>query len=123
VPFLQVRGVSAVVHGTHIRDISFDMVAGEILGFAGVSGNGQYALAEALAGLVPISAGDVVLDGVSIASRNDGAGIADEVAYIPERPLDNAVVSDLDLGLNLSLRGMSKLRNWSGLWLRKSDSL
>ena len=41
---------------------------------------------------------------MSIASRIDDGAIADDVAYIPERPLDNAVVADLDLGLNLALR-------------------
>jgi general nucleoside transport system ATP-binding protein len=104
VPMLQVRGVSATVQGTTIRDISFDVASGEILGIAGVSGNGQHALAETLAGLAPVTAGDVILGGVSIANRNDDGAIPNDVAYIPERPLDNAVVADLDLGLNLALR-------------------
>ena len=85
------------------------MAPGEILGVAGVSGNGQYALAEALAGLVPVTTGDIILGGASIASRISDGAIADEVAYIPERPLDNAVVADLDLGLNLTLRRLTKL--------------
>ena len=88
--------------------MSFEVASGEILGIAGVSGNGQYALAEALAGLAPLAAGDVVLGGASIAYRDDGA-IAEDVAYVPERPLDNAVVADLDLGLNLALRQVRKL--------------
>ena len=78
--------------------------AGEILGIAGVSGNGQYVLAEALAGLAPVTAGDIVLGGVSIASRNEDGAISDDVAYIPERPLDNAVVADLDLASISTLR-------------------
>jgi len=109
VPVLQVRGVSATAQGTQILDVSFELAAGEILGIAGVSGNGQYALAEALAGLAPVTTGEIILGGMSIASRIDDGAIADEVAYIPERPLDNAVVADLDLGLNLSLRRLTKL--------------
>lgn len=108
VPLLQVRGLSGVTQGAHIRDISFDMPAGEILGIAGVSGNGQYAFAEVLAGLSPATDGDVILDGTSIVSRDEGGAISDEIAYIPERPLDNAVVADIDLGLNLSLRQMRR---------------
>ena len=104
VPLLQVRGLSADIQGRAIRDISFELAAGEILGIAGVSGNGQFTLAEGLAGLTPALVGDVVLDGVSIASRAQDGAISDDVAYIPERPLDNAVVSDLDLALNLALR-------------------
>lgn len=108
-PILQVRDLAAEVQGRTIRNISFELAAGEILGIAGVSGNGQFALAEALAGLVPVSGGDVVLDGVSIASRREDGGIHSDVAYIPERPVDNAVVADLDLSLNLALRHARKL--------------
>ncbi len=109
VPVLQVRGLSANVQSTQIRDVSFELAAGEILGIAGVSGNGQYALSEALAGLAPVTAGDIILGGVSIVSHVSDGAIADEVAYIPERPLDNAVVADLDLGLNVTLRRLTKL--------------
>ena len=62
--------MSATAQGTQIRNVSFEMAPGEILGIAGVSGNGQYALAEALAGLAAVTAGDIVLGGVSIASRD-----------------------------------------------------
>jgi general nucleoside transport system ATP-binding protein len=90
-PMLQVRNLSAEVQGRTIREISFELTAGEILGIAGVSGNGQFALAEALAG------------------HSEDGGIADAVAYIPERPRDNAVVAELDLALNLTLRHARRL--------------
>jgi len=103
-PLLQVRSLSALVHGKALHEISFEVAAGEIFGIAGVSGNGQYALAETLTGLAPVAAGDVVLAGVSIASHSEASAIGEEVAYVPERPRDNAVVADLDAGLNLALR-------------------
>ncbi len=49
--------------------------------------------------MAPVTAGDIVLGGVSIANRNEDGAIPDDVAYVPERPLDNAVVADLDLGV------------------------
>nr|QDF36920.1 ATP-binding cassette domain-containing protein [Bradyrhizobium symbiodeficiens] len=104
VPLLRVCGLSADVQGRSIRDVTFELSSGEILGIAGVSGNGQFTLAESLAGLIPALAGDVVLDGTSIAGRAQDDAISNDVAYIPERPLDNAVVPDLDLALNLALR-------------------
>jgi ABC-type uncharacterized transport system ATPase subunit len=106
---LQVLGLCATLHGSRISDITFEMPGGEILGIAGVSGNGQYLLAEALAGLVPATSGDVVLGGISIASRDAEGAIPEDVAYIPERPLDNAVVADLNLAFNLALRRMRQL--------------
>jgi general nucleoside transport system ATP-binding protein len=108
-PVLQVRDVSATTAGRTIRNVSFDVAGGEIFGIAGVSGNGQFVLAEALAGLIPVTGGDIVLEGISIASRQEDSAIPDDVAYIPERPLDNAVVADLDLALNLALRCARKL--------------
>jgi general nucleoside transport system ATP-binding protein len=109
VPMLQVLGLSAELQGRAVLNISFALAAGEILGIAGVSGNGQFALAEALAGLIPVTAGDAVLDGVSIAAKEFDGAIGDDVAYIPERPLDNAVVAELDLALNLTLRDAGRL--------------
>jgi general nucleoside transport system ATP-binding protein len=109
VPLLQVRGLGAEIQGRSVDAISLEVTAGEILGIAGVSGNGQFTLAEALAGLIPVNAGDVVLDGVSIASREEDSAIPEQVAYIPERPLDNAVVAELDLALNLALRNARSL--------------
>jgi len=103
-PILRVRNLAAEVQARTISSISFELAEGEIFGIAGVSGNGQFVLAEALAGLVPVTDGDVVLAGTSIASHSDDGAIAADVAYIPERPLDNAVVPDIDLCLNLALR-------------------
>jgi simple sugar transport system ATP-binding protein len=108
-PQFQVIGLNASLHGSRISNITFEMPAGEILGIAGVSGNGQYLLAEVLAGLVRAAAGDIVLGGVSIASRDEEGAIAENVAYIPERPLDNAVVVSLDLAFNLALRRVRQL--------------
>jgi len=110
VPVLQVSHLSAEQHGRTISDISLELAAGEILGIAGVSGNGQFTLAEALAGLIPVTGGDIVLAGTSIAGHREDAGIAGNVAYIPERPIDNAVVADLDLALNLALRDIGRFR-------------
>ncbi len=57
-----------------VDDVSFEVRAGEILGIAGVQGNGQTELCEALMGLLP-SAGAVLLDGKNI-SRRQPAGPA-----------------------------------------------
>jgi general nucleoside transport system ATP-binding protein len=108
-PVLQVRDLCAEVQSRTINNVSFELAAGEILGIAGVSGNGQFALAEALAGLVPISGGDILVSGTSIASRRSDGGVARDVAYIPERPIDNAVVASLDLSTNLLLRAARDL--------------
>ena len=65
---LDVRGLT--VAGEHgkpaVDDVSFEVRAGEILGVAGVQGNGQTELCEALMGLRPAVAGSVLIDGRDI---------------------------------------------------------
>ena len=74
VPLLEVRGVSARSATSVLTDASFAVRAGEIVGIAGIEGNGQTALADALAGVVPFTgelrfAGEVLRADDSPASR------------------------------------------------------
>src|SRR3546814_1934493 len=68
IPLLQVRSLQA----PGLKAVDFEVRRGEVLGIAGVSGNGQKALADVLAGVLPVTHGDIVLDGISIARAADG---------------------------------------------------
>lgn len=70
-----------------VRNVSFKLYRGEILGIAGVSGNGQTELLEALAGLRKIVRGKVWLDGVDITNRHPQKIIDAGVSYIPAEVL------------------------------------
>jgi len=94
----------------NMRDVSFEIGRGEILGVAGVAGNGQQALAEALAGVVVPSAGTAMLDGRSIARRAGHAPADARVAYVPELPRENGVAEALSVAINLALRRLSSMR-------------
>jgi general nucleoside transport system ATP-binding protein len=107
VPRLQIFKLSTSPNDSScpVDCLTLTVGGGEVVGVAGVIGNGQTALAEAIAGLMPVLAGEITLDGVSLASLADGLPPAtDALAYIPERPIDNAVVADLDVATNLDLR-------------------
>ena len=67
-----------------IRGISFDVKAGEIVGVAGVDGNGQSELVEAIAGLRKIERGKVTLDGVDITNKSPKLIRETGLAHIPE---------------------------------------
>jgi general nucleoside transport system ATP-binding protein len=85
--------------------VTLEVAGGEVVGVAGVVGNGQVALAEAIVGLEPVVSGDATIDGASVVSRGSNIPMpSEDVAYIPERPIDNAVVGDLDLAMNIGLR-------------------
>lgn len=91
------RGVAAV------RGVSLEVRAGEILGIAGVEGNGQTELIEAIIGLRAVQRGEVRIDGkllthATVAARQD-AGLA----HVPEDRHDRALVLDLTIRENLIL--------------------
>ena len=86
------------------EDVSFTIHAGEIFVIAGVSGNGQVELADAVAGLLKHSAGRVILNGADISNytirRRNLAGIS----YIPEDRHNVGLVMDFSLSDNLALK-------------------
>ncbi len=83
-----------------------DVHAGEIVGVAGVSGNGQRALAETIAGLQPLRAGVVTLDDrdITTASAADRIGLG--IGYIPEERMHDGVVKDFSVSDNLIMRDL-----------------
>lgn len=118
VPKLSVLGLNAGDAFGKIVDISFDIAAGEIFGIAGVSGNGQDFLADAVAGLLPLSSGEVLIDGEAIHWEDGLRADAERVAYIPERPLQNAAAADLNLIVNLHVKRLETIP----FWLRWGDA-
>lgn len=96
---LSVRGE----RGEHsVRGVSFQVRAGEILGVAGVQGNGQTELCEALMGLRP-SAGSVHLDGVDLSDASTRDRLRAGIGYIPEDRSEDGLVADFSVADNLVL--------------------
>ncbi|MBV9821864.1 MAG: ATP-binding cassette domain-containing protein, partial [Actinobacteria bacterium] len=83
---LSVAGLTVTDEGGRrvLDDLSFDIHAGEIYGIAGVEGNGQSELVEALMGIRPIAAGRVTLDGRDLSSASTRARRLAGIGYIPE---------------------------------------
>lgn len=68
---LEVKGVrTPVAGGAALDDVSLSLRGGEVLGVAGVDGNGQDALVGAICGLVPVIAGKVLLSGIDITNKS-----------------------------------------------------
>ncbi len=87
-----------------LRDISLEVPAGEIVGLAGVSGNGQRELAEVLAGLRPARQGRVLLNGQDVTHLPPAARISAGQAYIPEERMRTGAIKDFTVAENLILR-------------------
>ena len=102
---LSIRNATAKsAHGvTVLDDLSLDVHAGEIVGIAGVEGNGQRALGDLLSSLVKLSNGEVYVEGVPISTRSPGAMATAGIGVIPEDRHDSGVVLDMTVAENLVL--------------------
>jgi simple sugar transport system ATP-binding protein len=89
--------------GEHsVRGVSFQVRAGEILGVAGVQGNGQTELCEALMGLRP-AVGSVRLDGTDLSHASTRARLHAGIGYVPEDRSEDGLVADFSVADNLIL--------------------
>ncbi|HVB42328.1 MAG TPA: ABC transporter ATP-binding protein [Streptosporangiaceae bacterium] len=85
-----------------VRDVSFQVRAGEILGIAGVQGNGQTELCEALMGLRP-SAGSVRLNGTDLSLASTRDRLRAGIGYVPEDRQGDGLVGEFSVEENLVL--------------------
>jgi general nucleoside transport system ATP-binding protein len=86
-----------------VAGVSFEVRAGEILGVAGVQGNGQTELCEALMGLRPASAGTVRLSGRDITTATPRQRIRDGIGYVPEDRQADGMIADFSVADNMVL--------------------
>jgi len=86
-----------------VEGISLEVRAGEILGIAGVQGNGQTELCEAIMGLRPAATGSVRLDAGDITHATPRNRLRAGIAYIPEDRREDGIVADFSVADNLVL--------------------
>jgi simple sugar transport system ATP-binding protein len=100
-----------------VQGLSLEVRAGEIVGVAGVSGNGQRELMEALVGQRGIEGGEVRVAGERFhATRAQNRRL--KVRSLPEEPLRNACVGELSVGHNMGLRTFDAAPVARGGWMR-----
>ncbi len=94
-----------------IKNISFQVHKGEILGIAGVSGNGQSELCDAISGYNSLTQGVILLNGTDITARNVRERIEMGIAYVPADRHRYGLIMPMKLTENMFLRS-SFGRNW-----------
>ena len=87
-----------------VRDVSFEVRAGEIVCIAGIDGNGQSELIYALTGLMPSESGKIILDGRDISGLNARERTLAGIAHIPEDRLKYGLVENSTIEENLILQ-------------------
>jgi simple sugar transport system ATP-binding protein len=105
-----------------VRGVSFEVAAGEIFGVAGVEGNGQRELIEAIAGLRPAASGSIALAGRDLRAldvrQHGDAG----VSHIPEDRHERALVLDHSVAENLILGQQHRFTRGPMLDARRIDA-
>jgi general nucleoside transport system ATP-binding protein len=100
-----------------LRGVDLEVRAGEIVGVAGVSGNGQRELAEVLAGLRKSTGGHVYLDGTDVTAGSVRQRITAGQAYIPEERMRDGAIRDFTVQENLFLHEHSSPRFTRGVFM------
>lgn len=118
-PVLQLQGAT-VRDRSGEMDVVIDALtvsAGEVLGIAGISGNGQSELMEMLTGQRRLQAGEIIVKGAPYHATRAEAR-THKVRYLPEEPLRNACAPKMSVADNLALRVFDETPD---LWLKRSD--
>ena len=116
-PALELSGVS--VKGDRgqlaLKDVTLSIRNGEILGVAGVSGNGQRELYEVALALRAPASGTVKIAGTDVTSGGPRAAIAAGAVGVPEDPVADAVVPGLSVAEHLALGNLASFRKGLGV--------
>jgi simple sugar transport system ATP-binding protein len=106
---LSVNGISVLDDRQQraVDNVSFEVRAGEILAIAGVQGNGQTELAEAILGLRPLhtESGDILVSNRSVRGESVRAILENGVGYVPEDRKKDGLISEFTIAENLMLNG------------------
>jgi simple sugar transport system ATP-binding protein len=120
VPVVTVRGLTtAHERGVCALDrVDLEVRSGEILGIAGVAGNGQRELSEVLTGLRPVTGGTILIGDADFTGRSARAFVAAGIGHIPEDRQRSGIAGPLSLTRNAILREYRSAPLCSGPWLR-----
>lgn len=102
---LSLRNVS----GNGVKDITFDVKYGEILGLAGLIGAGRTELMQLLFGYEKMTSGEIILEGKTISPKNCVDAINSGIALVPEDRKRQGVILDMTIQENISMPILKKL--------------
>ncbi len=103
-----------------VNDVSFEVRKGEILCIAGIEGNGQTELVQAITGLASMEAGSILLNGDNVSKQSIRYRNSHGMAHIPEDRHRHGLVLDYDLADNLVLQEYFTPTFQKGGFLKKS---
>lgn len=119
-PVLEVKNLSS---GTKVRDISFRLYPGEILGVAGLMGSGRSEMVRAIFGIDPIDGGEIFVKGKKHTIKSPADAIVAGLALIPEDRRMQGLILQHSVKENIILPILSKIRKGVFLDDRKANKI
>jgi ribose transport system ATP-binding protein len=107
--------VRHIVHTGILKDISFDLYEGEILGIAGLMGAGRSELARAIFGADQMTSGEVRRDGKRLKIRSPSDAIANGIAYLSENRKEEGLAVRMRLDQNVTLANLQQVSKRFGV--------
>lgn len=109
---LEVRHLS---RGSAVKDVSFDVRKGEILGFAGLMGAGRTEVARIIFGADPRDTGDILVHGQPVDIRSPNAAVQAGIGYLSEDRKHFGLAIDMTVRANIAMANMSKFTSPMGV--------
>ncbi|WP_010259512.1 sugar ABC transporter ATP-binding protein [Treponema primitia] len=109
---LEVKNLNA---GRLVRDISFELHEGEIVGIAGLMGAGRTETTRALYGIDPKQSGEIILDGKSITINKPADSIRSGIVLIPEDRKKDGLFTKLSIKSNIGMPNLDLLSDALGI--------
>ena len=97
------------IAGDDFKDVSFDIRRGEVIGISGATSSGRLGVAEAIAGLVPFSAGSIIINGAPLRSGSVPAALALGVGCVPKNRHVQGLVLEQSVADNTTMSIAGKL--------------
>ncbi|MEC5322829.1 sugar ABC transporter ATP-binding protein [Aurantimonas sp. A3-2-R12] len=109
---LEVRGLS---RGREIRDVSFAVKKGEILGFAGLMGAGRTEVARAIFGADPRDCGDILVHGQPCSIRSPADAVKAGIGYLSEDRKHFGLAVSMDVRANIAMASLDRFTSRAGM--------
>jgi len=108
---LEVRNLN---HGKVLKDVSFNLKKGEILGFAGLIGAGRTEVARAIFGADAYDSGEIFIKGKQVHIKSPGDAVTLGIGYLSEDRKRYGLSLGMDVKENIAMAAMKKFLNWFG---------
>lgn len=109
---LEVRNLSS---GKSVKNVSFDLLKGEILGFAGLMGAGRTEVARTIFGADPLDSGEILINGTKVNIKNPSDAVQNGIGYLSEDRKQYGLMLEMDIKANITISSMKDFLRFNAM--------